>query len=500
MADIFISYSKQEAELTVALARDLEERGYTTWWDTSLLPGEEFGERIRTELARARVVIVIWTASSVSSRWVQAEAQLAEEQSKLIAVRTPDLHPSSIPLPFNTRHTDLITERQKIFRAVTQYNLLAPFDHDDDVAAAGHGIGAGTATQRLGRAGSGLGMGGKRRMSDASSTFVATMRRVTSWPFAIDKIYLALGIVILGLGLGAMQLLDVSRSLNQGFVSLLQPHPDGVLLEGRYLYPNYLFAFSIIVLAAFLIAFSTLCAGYLRRGRPRAPSRELVSLRQDVSNIIRYSSNITNYIYGGYKEAGRFDIIDAHVRYRIRPNGDTEVRAVFEIHCTTDPGHFWKYWIDADAESEGVTSFRQLNFEVIDLETMQKLDWLPTFSDSRRKEFAIFFSEVRPGERKKFRISFFWPGYMRKLTDLGATSFDWKYWSQHAEQRARFRQEWIFDPDLMSVRCRLTGRQSKTATLQQLRQENRSTWIYEDPLAMMDRTQFSVEFSTGSFD
>lgn len=157
-----------------------------------------------------------------------------------------------------------------------------------------------------------------------------------------------------------------------------------------------------------------------------------------------------------------------------------------------------KYWIDADAELASVTSFRQLNFEAIDMEMMQKLDWLPTFSNSRHKEFAIFFPEVRPGERKKLRISFFWPGYMKKLTDLGATSFDWNYRSQDTKRRARFRQEWIFDPDVMSVRCRLTGRQSKTATLQQLRQENRSTWIYEDAFAIMDRTQFSVEFSTSA--
>jgi hypothetical protein len=35
MADIFISYSKKHAQLTVDLARDLEVEGYTTWWDTA---------------------------------------------------------------------------------------------------------------------------------------------------------------------------------------------------------------------------------------------------------------------------------------------------------------------------------------------------------------------------------------------------------------------------------------------------------------------------------
>ena len=42
MADIFISYSKKHAALTGELARDLEAEGYTTWWDTNLLPDDGF--------------------------------------------------------------------------------------------------------------------------------------------------------------------------------------------------------------------------------------------------------------------------------------------------------------------------------------------------------------------------------------------------------------------------------------------------------------------------
>lgn len=337
MADIFISYSKQEADLTIALARDLEDRGYTTWWDTSLVPGEEFQDRIRAELGKARVVIVIWTASSVSSQWVLAEAQLGAAQNKLITVRAGSLDPNSIPLPFNTRHTDVITERQKIFRALLQYNLLPPFKEEDGSDGKRGGLDA-AGDRQSDRAEKYNNH--RRRELKASNAFVETVWRTCLRFITIDKIYVALGFVILGLGIGTVHLLDVSQALNQGLVSLLQHHVDGVKLEGRYLYPNYLLAFYIITQAAGLIGFSMLCAAYLRGRRLQAPSPELVSLRQDVDNIIRYSNNITNYIYGGDKEAGRFDIADAHVRYHIRPNGDTDVRAVFEIHCTTEPGHF----------------------------------------------------------------------------------------------------------------------------------------------------------------
>jgi hypothetical protein len=47
MADVFISYSQKDPEPTKALAADLEALGYTTWWDTSLLPGECFPDKIR---------------------------------------------------------------------------------------------------------------------------------------------------------------------------------------------------------------------------------------------------------------------------------------------------------------------------------------------------------------------------------------------------------------------------------------------------------------------
>jgi hypothetical protein len=42
MADVFISYSKIRHAETVQLAGELEELGYSVWWDTSLLPTGSF--------------------------------------------------------------------------------------------------------------------------------------------------------------------------------------------------------------------------------------------------------------------------------------------------------------------------------------------------------------------------------------------------------------------------------------------------------------------------
>lgn len=99
MADVFISYSKDDRALAESLARMFERNGLTVWWDTSLLPGDAFRNVILRELKAARAVVVIWTTSSVSSEWVQAEADLARK--KLVPVIVPELRKSEVPPPFS---------------------------------------------------------------------------------------------------------------------------------------------------------------------------------------------------------------------------------------------------------------------------------------------------------------------------------------------------------------------------------------------------------------
>jgi hypothetical protein len=118
MADIFISYSKTERELTVELARDLEAKGYSVWWDTSLFTGDEFPRAILNEIRTAKAALVIWTPNSVNSAWVYSEAQESWRLGKLIPVRAATLEAYEIPLPFSTLQTDLFTNREMIYRAL----------------------------------------------------------------------------------------------------------------------------------------------------------------------------------------------------------------------------------------------------------------------------------------------------------------------------------------------------------------------------------------------
>ncbi len=135
MADIFISYSKKHDRLTKELARDLEAEGYTTWWDTNLLPDDGFfPETIRTQIAAAKAVIVIWAEHSVTSRWVWSEASEGDAHGKLLQVREETLDPRKVPMPFTSGNITLVSDRAKIFAALAR-RLIAPSNHAEVVYA-----------------------------------------------------------------------------------------------------------------------------------------------------------------------------------------------------------------------------------------------------------------------------------------------------------------------------------------------------------------------------
>ena len=100
------------------LAALLQAEGYSVWWDTSLVSGEDFRKVIMTELGRARAAIVIWTESSVASDWVLSEAGRAHADRKLIPLKTRTLTYRDIPPPFDNMHIEKLDDREKIVAAV----------------------------------------------------------------------------------------------------------------------------------------------------------------------------------------------------------------------------------------------------------------------------------------------------------------------------------------------------------------------------------------------
>lgn len=84
--DIFISYSREERPAARHFAESFAAEGFDVWWDNALRSGETFDEIIERELRAAKAVVVLWSPRSVASRWVRAEATLADRGNKLVPV------------------------------------------------------------------------------------------------------------------------------------------------------------------------------------------------------------------------------------------------------------------------------------------------------------------------------------------------------------------------------------------------------------------------------
>ena len=118
MADVFISYSQKDRETAKVLAEFLTECGYDLWWDYELVGGIKFRNEIRSRLDAAKAAIVIWTPNSVKSDWVIEEAEEAKLAKKLIATRIVELDYRNIPLGFRSVHTELVSEPDRILKAL----------------------------------------------------------------------------------------------------------------------------------------------------------------------------------------------------------------------------------------------------------------------------------------------------------------------------------------------------------------------------------------------
>ena len=77
MPDVFVSYSREDQPVARRFAEGFEREGFSVWWDQSLNPGEAFDQVTERALDDAKAVVVLWSKTSVNSRWVRAEATQA---------------------------------------------------------------------------------------------------------------------------------------------------------------------------------------------------------------------------------------------------------------------------------------------------------------------------------------------------------------------------------------------------------------------------------------
>jgi hypothetical protein len=99
---VFLSYAREDIEAAEALARVMQDNGVDVWWDRNIAGGEEFSDLIEKELARADVVVVLWSPHSVKSRWVRDEAAIGGDSGRLVPVAIEGAQP---PMGFRQFHT-----------------------------------------------------------------------------------------------------------------------------------------------------------------------------------------------------------------------------------------------------------------------------------------------------------------------------------------------------------------------------------------------------------
>ncbi|MBL4869910.1 MAG: SUMF1/EgtB/PvdO family nonheme iron enzyme [Robiginitomaculum sp.] len=107
MADIFISYKREEADTAETLANTFEQLGFSVWWDVGLLAGDEFREVIREMIDKSKVVIVLWSPLAVLSKFVVDEATHAQRLDKLLPAL---LESCELPFGFGSHHADSLEE------------------------------------------------------------------------------------------------------------------------------------------------------------------------------------------------------------------------------------------------------------------------------------------------------------------------------------------------------------------------------------------------------
>jgi hypothetical protein len=120
---IFISYAHNDVKFAKNLAGYLTEKGFSVWWDFSLIPGSRFREVLASKIDSANKVIVIWSKHSVISSFVLDEAARAAGQSKLIPLSISNTLP---PLGFGGLHTLSIHNLEKDVDRVVEAINQAP--------------------------------------------------------------------------------------------------------------------------------------------------------------------------------------------------------------------------------------------------------------------------------------------------------------------------------------------------------------------------------------
>ena len=102
MPDIVLSYNREDQARAKLFAEAFEREGFSVWWDVGLKTGEAYDQVTEKALREAKAVVVLWSKRSVESRWVRAEATLADRNKTLVPCM---IEPCERPIMFELTQT-----------------------------------------------------------------------------------------------------------------------------------------------------------------------------------------------------------------------------------------------------------------------------------------------------------------------------------------------------------------------------------------------------------
>lgn len=84
MADVFLSYAREDRARAEQVALGLNAVGLEVFWDSEIPPGTTWADYIEQKLAQCKALIVLWSEHSAKSQWVREEARLGRDKGVLI--------------------------------------------------------------------------------------------------------------------------------------------------------------------------------------------------------------------------------------------------------------------------------------------------------------------------------------------------------------------------------------------------------------------------------
>ena len=83
-AEHLLSYNREDQPRAKVFADAFAGQGFDGWWDVGQKAGEAYDRVAEKALRTAEAVVVLWSKKSVNSRWMRAEATLADRNETFV--------------------------------------------------------------------------------------------------------------------------------------------------------------------------------------------------------------------------------------------------------------------------------------------------------------------------------------------------------------------------------------------------------------------------------